>query len=108
MTAAKIAVAIPRDVLDLAKKEVKLGRAKSLSACISEAVDEKLRRDELERLLDAMDAEFGPPGKKGSEQGRNAGLMRSSVRWGPRSRLLGPVPAEDDEKHRFSRVWDHP
>lgn len=64
MTAAKIAVAIPRDVLDLAKKEVKRGRAKSLSAYISEAVDEKLRRDELERLLDAMDAEYGPPGKK--------------------------------------------
>ena len=64
MTAAKIAVAIPRDVLELAKREVKQGRAKSLSAYISEAVDERLRRDELARLLDLMDREHGKPRKK--------------------------------------------
>jgi hypothetical protein len=48
-------------VLALAKKEVRDGRAKSLSAYVSEAIDERLRRDELTRLLDCMDAEHGPP-----------------------------------------------
>jgi hypothetical protein len=64
MTTAKIAIAIPREVLKLAKQEVKAGRAKSLSAYVSDAIDERLRRDELERLLDVMDAEHGPPSKK--------------------------------------------
>jgi hypothetical protein len=30
---------------------------------VAEAVDEKLRRDELTSILDAMDAEHGAPGK---------------------------------------------
>ena len=47
MTAAKIAITIPADTLQLAKRRVKSGRAKSLSALVAEAVDEKLRRDEL-------------------------------------------------------------
>jgi hypothetical protein len=63
MTKAKIALTIPTDVLALAKKEVRAGRAKSLSAFISEAVDEKVRRDELAAILDAMDAEHGAPDK---------------------------------------------
>jgi hypothetical protein len=63
MTAAKVAVTISTDVLELAKKRVKAGRAKSLSAFVNEAVDEKLRRDELAEILEAMDAEHGPPNK---------------------------------------------
>lgn len=46
MTAAKVAVAIPKDVLARAKKEVRAGRAKSLSAFVSEAIDQRLRRDD--------------------------------------------------------------
>jgi hypothetical protein len=63
MTAAKVAITIPVDVLRLAQKEVGAGRAKSLSAFVSQAVDEKLRRDELIEILDTMDAEHGRPGK---------------------------------------------
>ena len=63
MTKAKIALTIPAEVLVLAKREVRKGRAKSLSAFISEAVGDKVRRDELTSILDAMDAEHGPPGK---------------------------------------------
>jgi hypothetical protein len=61
MTVAKVAVTIPIAVLALAKKEVGAGRAKSLSALVSDAVDEKLRRNELVEILDAMDAEYGKP-----------------------------------------------
>jgi Arc/MetJ-type ribon-helix-helix transcriptional regulator len=61
MNAAKVALSIPADVLDQAKKEVKRGRAKSLSSFVSEALGEKLRRDELTVILDAMDADHGRP-----------------------------------------------
>ncbi|HEY8945444.1 MAG TPA: hypothetical protein VIM73_14335 [Polyangiaceae bacterium] len=63
MTTSKVAVSIPSQVLRLAKEQVKAGRAKSLSALVTEAVDEKVRRNQLSEILDAMDAELGPPGK---------------------------------------------
>jgi hypothetical protein len=63
MTAAKVAITIPAEVLEAAKREVEAGHATSLSALVSEAVDEKLRRNELAELLDALDAKHGRPGK---------------------------------------------
>jgi hypothetical protein len=63
MNSAKVAISIPKETLRLAKQEVKAGRAKSLSALVSEAVDEKLSRNQLSAILDAMEAEFGKPGK---------------------------------------------
>ena len=64
MNSAKVAISIPKETLKLAKQQVKAGRAKSLSALITEAVEEKLSRNQLIEILDAMDAEFGKPGKK--------------------------------------------
>jgi hypothetical protein len=61
MTKSKVALTIPSDVLKLAKHEVRAGRAKSLSAFVSEAVDEKVRREELTSILDAIDAVHGKP-----------------------------------------------
>jgi hypothetical protein len=63
MTASKVAITIPAEVLKLAKEQVKTGRAKSLSALVSDALDEKVRRNQLTEILDAMDAELGKPGK---------------------------------------------
>jgi hypothetical protein len=63
MTAVKIAVTVPEEVLNRAKSHVKAGKAKTLSSLVSEAVDEKVARDELAGILDAMDAERGPPPK---------------------------------------------
>jgi hypothetical protein len=63
MNSAKVAVSVPKDVLERAKVEVAAGRAKNLSALVSETLDERLRRDELDAILDAMDAEYGPPSK---------------------------------------------
>ncbi|MGA7123406.1 MAG: hypothetical protein WBY94_25105 [Polyangiaceae bacterium] len=68
---------MPADVLRLAKKEVAAGGAKSLSSFVSEAVDEKLRRDELTAILDAMDVEHGKPGKVATIWARRV-LERSS------------------------------
>ncbi len=77
MTTSKVALSIPREVLQQAKKEVATGRAKSLSSFVSEALDEKLRRDELSEILDAMDREHGSPSKDARAWARRV-LKRSS------------------------------
>ena len=63
MTTTKVALSIPSATIARAKKEVRSGRAKSLSAFVSDAVEQKLQRDDLVEILDAMDAEHGRPGK---------------------------------------------
>jgi hypothetical protein len=63
MNSAKVALSIPAALLEQAKAEVATGRAKNLSVFVSEALDQKLRRDELNTILDAMDTEHGPPSK---------------------------------------------
>jgi Arc/MetJ-type ribon-helix-helix transcriptional regulator len=78
MNSAKVALSMPADVLRLAKKEVAAGRAKSLSSFVAEAVDEKLRRDELTAILDAMDAELGAPNKAAKAWARRVLRRRSS------------------------------
>jgi hypothetical protein len=77
MNSAKVALSMPADVLRLAKKEVASGRAKSLSSFVSDAVDEKLRRDELTAILDAMDVDHGKPAKAATTWARRV-LKRSS------------------------------
>lgn len=64
MTRAKVAVTIPADVLKQAREQVKAGRAKSLSALVTDAVEEKVRRDQLLEILDEMDVTFGRPSKE--------------------------------------------
>jgi hypothetical protein len=75
--ARPLSLTIPASVLCMAKQTVRAGRAKSLSAFVSEAVDEKLRRDELTDILDAMDADLGPP-NKGARVWAKRVLRRSS------------------------------
>jgi Arc/MetJ-type ribon-helix-helix transcriptional regulator len=77
MSSEKVALSMPAEVLHLAKEEVAAGRAKSLSSFVAEAVDEKLRRDELTRILDAMDAEHGKPSKADTAWAKRV-LKRSS------------------------------
>ena len=77
MNSAKVALSMPAEVLRQAKKEVAAGRAKSLSAFVAEAVDEKLQRSELAAILDAMDAEHGRPTAKAAAWAKQV-LKRSS------------------------------
>jgi Arc/MetJ-type ribon-helix-helix transcriptional regulator len=77
MTTTKVAVSISPPLLAHAKKEVAAGRAKSLSSFVSEAVDEKLRRDDLAAILDAMDAEHGRPNQAAKAWAKKV-LKRSS------------------------------
>lgn len=61
MATEKVTVALSPGVVRRARRAVKQGRAKSLSALVNSALDEQLRRDELDELFDQWDAERGPP-----------------------------------------------
>lgn len=60
-TTQKIAVSLPKHVADSARRAVRSGRAKSVSAYVSDALEEKVKLDELSLLLDEMLAESGGP-----------------------------------------------
>ena len=77
MTAAKVAISIPAAVLKQAKQQVRAGQAKSLSALVTEAVSEKVHRNELSEILDQMDAELGKPSKAAQAWAKRV-LKRSS------------------------------
>jgi Arc/MetJ-type ribon-helix-helix transcriptional regulator len=77
MTVSKLALSMPSDLVRQAKKEVAAGRAKSLSAFVSEAVGEKLTRNELADILDAMDETHGKPSKAATAWAKRV-LGRSS------------------------------
>ena len=61
MTTAKIAVSLPAELVEQAKRAVAEGRAKSVSAYVADALEEKAKLDDLAALLDEMLAETGGP-----------------------------------------------
>jgi hypothetical protein len=81
MTTSKVAVSVPTETLRLARREVRLGHAKSLSSLVSDAIEEKLRTNELTEILDAMDAEYGKPNKQAKAWAKRV-LRRSSSMQG--------------------------
>jgi hypothetical protein len=60
MAMQKVTVALAPDVVKRARRVVKQGRAKSLSALVNGVLDERLRRDALDEVLAEMDAQYGP------------------------------------------------
>jgi hypothetical protein len=61
MTSVKVAVSLPRETFERAKRAVGRGRATSLSAYVTAALEQKATFDELGDLLDEMLAETGGP-----------------------------------------------
>ena len=61
MTSEKIAVSLPRPLAQQARRAVRQGRASSVSAYVAAALEEKVKLDELSRLLQDMLAESGGP-----------------------------------------------
>lgn len=57
---AKVAVTLPAPVLALARERIEAGKAASLSALVTEALEEKLERDRLQGVLDEILAENPP------------------------------------------------
>jgi hypothetical protein len=60
MRKARVTVSVRRDVLAKAERQVKRGGAKSVSAWVDSAMEEKARREDLAALLAEMAAETGP------------------------------------------------
>jgi len=57
----KIAISLPKHVAEGARRAVRSGRAKSVSAYVADALEEKVKLDDLSQLLDEMLAESGGP-----------------------------------------------
>jgi hypothetical protein len=79
MTAAKIAVSLPRETFERAKRAVRRGHAESLSAYVTAALEQKATLDELDDLLDEMLEETGGPMTK-HEQRRTDRLLLGQAR----------------------------
>lgn len=61
MTMSKIAVSLPDALVDRARRAVARGRARSVSAYVAAALEEKADLDDLAELLREMLAETGGP-----------------------------------------------
>ena len=62
MTAtAKLAISLPASLAARARRAARTGRAASFSAYVADALEEKVKRDDLDALLDEMLAETGGP-----------------------------------------------
>lgn len=60
-TYEKIAISLPRNLAERARRAVRQGRAPSVSAYVASAIEEKVKLDELAVLLSEMLAESGGP-----------------------------------------------
>lgn len=61
MTTTKIAITVPERILVRARAAVRRGRARSLSAYVSAAIDQKVMLDDLDAMLEEMLAATGGP-----------------------------------------------
>jgi len=64
MTAAKIAITLPREQLAKVQRAVKSGEASSVSGYIAGALAEKEQRESLRALIDELKSEHGSPNKR--------------------------------------------
>jgi Arc/MetJ-type ribon-helix-helix transcriptional regulator len=87
MTMQKIAVSLPRPLLASARRAVREGRARNVSAFVATALEEKAKLDELDLLLQEMLAETGGP-LSAAERRRADALLGVQKRAGkaPRKR----------------------
>jgi Arc/MetJ-type ribon-helix-helix transcriptional regulator len=72
MTAAKIAITLPREQLAHVQRAVKRGAASSVSGYITRVLSEEHRRESLRALLDELLAQHGAPTPKEVAWARNA------------------------------------
>jgi Arc/MetJ-type ribon-helix-helix transcriptional regulator len=64
MTAAKIAITLPRPLLSKVRGAVRSGRAGSVSAFVAQAIERRVQEDSLRELVRDLIAEHGEPSKK--------------------------------------------
>ena len=64
MTAAKIAITLPREQLAKVRRAVQSGQASSVSGYIARALVEHEQRESLRALVDDLKAEHGVPNRR--------------------------------------------
>ncbi len=62
MTRAKIAISLPKDQLSRVHREIRAGRADSVSGYIARVLAEQERRESLRALLRDLTKQYGEPG----------------------------------------------
>ena len=83
----KIAISLPKHVADRARRAVRRGRAASLSAYVADALEEKVKLDDLSTLLEEMLAESGGPLTNAEQRAADRALGVASKRtYGARKR----------------------
>lgn len=73
----KIAVSLPDEQVDSARRAVAEGRAPSVSAYVSQALARRSADEELVEMLAEMDAEQGPPSAQDYEWAERALGLRA-------------------------------
>ena len=64
MTRSKIAISLPKEQLARVHREVKAGRADSVSGYITRVLEEQEKRESLQALLRDLTEQFGEPSAK--------------------------------------------
>jgi hypothetical protein len=64
MTKSKIAISLPKDQLAKVHREIRAGRADSVSGYITQVLAEHEKRESLRGLLRDLIAQFGEPAAK--------------------------------------------
>lgn len=72
MSAERITVTVPSELLREVRAEVDAGRGSSVSAVVTGALSDRLRRVRMEQVLDEIEAEHGSPGPEAREWARRA------------------------------------
>lgn len=67
MTRSKIAISLPKEQLARVHREVKAGRADSVSGYITRVLEEQEKRESLQALLRDLTEQFGEPSAKDIE-----------------------------------------
>ena len=71
MQRKRITVTVRRDILRAVEKQVKGGRARSVSAWVDAAMEQKARLEDLAALLGEMKAEGGPSSREDEKWARS-------------------------------------
>ena len=61
MTRSKIAISLPKEQLARVHREIKAGRADSVSGYITRVLEEQEKRESLQALLRDLTEQFGEP-----------------------------------------------
>lgn len=72
MTRSKIAISLPKDQLARVHREVRAGRAESVSGYIARVLAEQEKRESLRALLRDLIEQYGEPSRKDIEWAERA------------------------------------